>query len=523
MAYSYEIKTILSWRGKLKIHLIEYFEKTVEQYSNKIAVIENDRKITFAELALQAQKMAQIIIQRNIYKAPIAVFLDKSIENIVSDIGIIYSGNFYMNLDTKTPIERLKNILTCINPAILITSDKLYSYIKPALTHEIVIKVEEINQIKEIDVRKMKNICDRIIDTDPLCVINTSGSTGTPKGVVLNHRSYIDYVQWGIDRFSLTEKEILGVMSPTIFDHYNFEISLMMSAGVTLVLLNNNLAAFPQKLLDDVVKHEVSFIFLVPALMVNIANMNLLEHNDLSKIRFVWFAGEVFPTKQFNIWRKYLPQARFVNLYGPIETTVDCTYYEVLRDLKDEEPIPIGYPCKNTDILILDEKNNVITTQNVDGELCVRGTSLAMGYYNNPERTNQAFVQNPLNNSYPEFIYKTGDMVCYNNYNEIVFRGRKDSLIKHLGYRIELGEIEHIVVNVLKIVKNCCVVYQYIKKEITIFYEAETEISIADFRKQIGNNLPKYMVPTIYIFKKELPRNTNGKIDRLKLSQEANV
>jgi len=146
-----------------------------------------------------------------------------------------------------------------------------------------------------------------------------------------------------------------------------------------------------------------------------------------------------------------------------------------------------------------------------------------MGYYNNPEKTREAFVQNPLNKSYPETIYRTGDVVALNDLGEIIFKGRKDSLVKHLGYRIELGEIEHVIVNTLKLAKNGCIVYNSLKKEITLFYEAIKEIPLAYFRREITTVLPKYMVPTVYIRMDELPRNTNGKIDRLQLKNTLNL
>ena len=195
--------------------------------------------------------------------------------------------------------------------------------------------------------------------------------------------------------------------------------------------------------------------------------------------------------------------------------------YIVKRDFDDSEPLPIGYPCRNTDILILNDTDE-LCTPGEEGELCVRGTSLAMGYYKNSEKTAQAFVQNPLNSNYPETIYRTGDVVYINELGEIVFKGRKDSLIKHMGYRIELGEIEHAVINKLKIVQYCCAVYNKQKKEITLFYESAKKIEASEFRKQLIALFPKYMVPVVYIQRDLLPRNTNGKIDRQKLSNEVN-
>lgn len=506
----------------MEINLIEYFEKTLIRKPSKTAIIQKDRSVTFQELGRQSKSLSHAIsCALEGVNQTVAVYLPKSIEAVVSDLACTYSGNIYMNLDVKTPAERIRNILDLICPRLIITDKLYFKNIADVIPADIkIIFWDEIDWSADCACSPEK--WKSLIDTDPLCIINTSGSTGTPKGVVLNHRSYIDYTQWAIGRFGLTGDEILGVMSPILFDHYNFEISLMMTQGVTLVLLNNDLAAFPVKILEEVIRCNVTFIFWVPAIMVNIANMGLLEKMPLEKIKMVWFAGEVFPTKQFNIWKRHLPQATFVNLYGPVETTVDCTYYVAERDIPDDEPLPIGYPCRNTDILILDENNNRITGLGKEGELCVRGSSLAMGYYNNPEKTAAAFVQNPLNSSYPELIYRTGDVVRINEHGEIMFRGRKDSLIKHMGYRIELGEIEHVIVNTLKLVKNACVVYNRHKKEIVLFYEAAEDLPAGDFRLAISKELPKYMIPTVYHRLEVLQRNTNGKIDRLFYSNQVN-
>ena len=260
----------------------------------------------------------------------------------------------------------------------------------------------------------------------------------------------------------------MGSLSPLVFDIYSFELCMLMAKSSTLVVIPEHLSAFPASILKILEEHKVTFLFWVPTIMVNIANMDLLSSIQLPALKTVWFAGEVFPTKQFNYWRKMLPQTTFANLYGPIEITLDCTCFIVNREIKDEESIPIGFPCRNTDILILDADNKLVTEAGKEGELCVRGTSLAMGYYNNPEKTASAFVQNPLNHAYPETIYRTGDVVVINERGEIVFKGRKDTLIKHMGYRTELGEIEHIIINKLKLVKNGCVVYNFSKKEITL-------------------------------------------------------
>lgn len=500
-----------------KINLTEYFEETVENFSGRTAIIDGERTISFKILEEKAKALAtRLIAVSNTLNLPIAVYLSKSIESVFSDLAIIYSGNIYVNLDVKTPSERTANIIDLIKPVSIITDNKYITTLLPLTKGDIkIFNLDEPENYSNLDNDLILNRLSGLIDTDPLCIINTSGSTGTPKGVVLNHRSFIDFMIRSQELFNFSDDEIIGSLSPLVFDIYSYELCLLMSKGTTLVIIPDQISAYPAVILNLMKEKKVSFIFWVPTIMVNIANMDLFSHIQLPDLKLVWFAGEVFPTKQFNYWRHKLPHVKFANLYGPIEITLDCTLYVVERELKDEEPVPIGHAYRNTDILILDEFNRRITSRNLEGELCVRGTSLAMGYYNNPEKTAAAFIQNPLNNAYPELIYRTGDIVFINDLGEIVFKGRKDSMIKHLGYRIELSEIEHVIINRLKLVKNGCVVYNSSRKEITLFYEAEREITSAEFRKVIGLYLPRYMVPAVYHRQDLLKRNTNGKIDRL--------
>lgn len=506
----------------MKINLIEYFIETIGKFPDRIAIIDGERGLSFAELDNKARQLAKAIIDTcDCKNRPIAMFMPKSIEALQADLAITYSGNTYMNLDVKNPAERLGNILALIQPAAVVTNNKFKAIVEPIVGEMIqIINVDELdgNDVVPESSWFVERISD-LIDTDPYCIINTSGSTGTPKGVVLNHKSFIDFMAQTFDEYKFTEDDVIGSLSPVVFDIWSYEICLLMGKGTSIVVIPDTYSSFPVKILQLMQQQNVSYIFWVPTIMVNIANMGLLQQVLLPSLRLCWFAGEVFPTKQFNIWRHNLPQTTFANFYGPIEITLDCVYYTVEREIADDEPIPIGKPFRNTSILILDENDQNVTEPNIEGELCIRGTSLAMGYYNNPEKTAAAFVQNPLNHSYPEIIYRTGDLVFINSRGEIVFKGRRDSLIKHMGYRIELGEIEHVIINTLKLVKNGCVVYNHQRKEITLYYEAENELSAAEFRKAIGNTLPKYMIPVVFNHLPELRRNTNGKIDRLYYSK----
>lgn len=507
---------------KLRTHLLDYFEQTAVAKADKVAVRHNDRSICFAELQEKAKKLGTHLVDRvcGTVNRPIAAFLPKEIYAVVADLGIMYSSNPFMNLDIKTPKERIMNIFNLVEPMAIVTEKKYAAIFSNLPTPVVLIDALDWDAL-ESDDALLRTRRMRLIDTDPFCLINTSGSTGTPKGVVLNHRSFFDFMVVSNERFSFDGSEVMGSLSPVVFDIFDFELCMLMVNGSQLVLLDAMLAAFPARLLEKLVENEVSFIFWVPSIMVNIANMGLLDKIALPHLKLVWFAGEVFPTKQFLVWYDKLPNALFANLYGPIEITLDCTYYVVNKRPVEDEPLPIGIPYRNTDILLLNEENRPCA-MGEEGELCVRGTSLAMGYYNNPEKTAAAFTQNPLNTAYPELIYRTGDMAYLREDGNIMFKGRKDSLIKHMGYRIELGEVEHVIENDLKLVKYCCAVYQYAKKEIVLYYESEHEMTDREFRTAISKVFPAYMIPSVFIRVDELPRNTNGKIDRLLLKNKAN-
>lgn len=273
---------------------------------------------------------------------------------------------------------------------------------------------------------------------------------------------------------------------------------------------------FPIKLLEYLKEKDINFIFWVPSVLGNVATFDALTSVYPDKLKKILFAGEAMPNKHLNYWRGKITDALYSNLYGPTEITVTCTFYIVDRPFEDHESLPIGKARRNAGILILNEKNEE-TQQDEIGELCIRGSLLAFGYYKDKEKTEQVFVQNPLNKDYSETIYLTGDLVFYNDKKEIIYVGRKDSQIKHLGYRIELGEIEN---NLLGIdgIDNICVLYDHSKTKITAFYQGTAIVN--EIRKQALQSLPKYMIPTKWYLLEKLPLNINGKIDRKSLAVE---
>ena len=503
----------------MRTTVIGQFDEIIRKHAEEIAVIEESIQITFNQLGSMAMKIKKEVFGAGCARnCVVAVVLPKSKEIVATDLAVLAAGHAFMNIDCKLPQERIKAIIEQVRPERIITNADLVVKYSDAFQNSEVFCLSKDYLGGELEPWCAET--DNLIDTDPFCVINTSGSTGTPKAVVLNQRSFFDFIDWSDKVYQFGERERLGCLTPVYFDIYVFELCLLMSKGATMVLLDARYSAFPVELIRKLQEERINFIFWVPTIMVNIANADLLDGVTLPELKRVWFAGEVFPMKPFLYWYDHLKDTQFSNLYGPIEITLDCTYYIVNSRLNEQEAIPIGYPCRNTDILILNDKEERCGFME-KGELCVRGSSLAMGYYNDLERTKKVFVQNPLNQSYPELIYRTGDIVYRKENGEIMFVGRKDSLIKHSGYRIELTEIEHLLVNQCKLVKNCCAVYPKVKKEIVLYYEAEQEVDRTTFYRELGKWIPKYMIPKYFIMRNILPQNANGKIDRLQLEKEA--
>lgn len=500
----------------MQINILQYLEGGSKHRWHRTAVEDRGRSFTFKDLEEYGKRCAALLVHRmDVTKQPVCVFLPKCAEVIFADIGIVYSGNIYSNLDIRLPRLRLKSILENLKPVLVITSRDISAKLEAVgCDKERMFFIEDVfDGTVRYDNRKLLARLSSIIDTDPLCIINTSGSTGVPKGVALNHRSTIDFMDWVFGKFEFDSGTRIGSLSPFFFDIYTLELNLCLAKGATIVIIPDELAIFPANLMKFLADQAINFIFWVPSIMVNIANQSLLDKFDLGALKTVFFAGEVFPTRSLNSWRRALPETTFVNLYGPIEITVDCSYFVVDREFQDDEPLPIGFPCRNTDILILNEADKPCEVGQ-RGELCVRGSSLALGYWNDPEKTEKAFVQNPLNTHYRELIYRTGDLVYRNDRGEIMFVGRRDFQIKHMGYRIELPEIEH-QISCMDDIANACLVYNKSKKEITLFYEPSgVGVTPSVIRERLSDVFPKYMLPTAFHSMKELPRNPNGKIDR---------
>ncbi len=495
-------------------NVLEYLENIVKSVPDKIAYADENYGASFREVYDKSRAIGTFLSQEGYYKEPVVVFMGKHPSAIITFYGVIYSGCYYVPIDEEMPRHRIELIFQSLNPkAVICDEDTIksiegFNYSGQTYLYDDIIKTAS-------DELLLANIRDRQIDTDPIYIVFTSGSTGIPKGVVACHRSVIDYIENLSDLLRIDENTVFGNQTPLYVDACLKELYPTLKYGATTYIIPKSLFMFPLKLVDFLNEKKINTVCWVVSALTMISAFGTFEKAKPEYLHTIAFGSEVFPIKQFKLWRQNLPKARFINLYGPTECTGMSCYYEVDRDFELDEAIPIGRPFKNTEIILLDDEDKEAKKGEV-GEICIRGTSLTLGYYKNFEKTNEVFVQNPLNSSYPELIYRTGDLGKYNDRGELVFVSRKDNQIKHMGHRIELGEIE-VVANMQEDIKSACCIFDEVKKKIILYYVGDiTKAEVAAFLKQ---KLPRYMVPNVIENIESMPLTSNGKINRVLLKE----
>lgn len=492
----------------------DYLDESVQKFPDKCAVADERRNMTYRELQLEAKHIAMELIGLQVFRKPVAVYLEKSVECISSFMGVMYSGNFYTMIDVKMPASRIQKIMEVLEPCAVITDAQHYSEVAAINSNARIICYEDA-QNNETDTSLIDDTVSRILSTDIMYVLFTSGSTGVPKGVIISHQALTDFIEWGSAEFGIDENYIFGNQTPLYFSMSVFDVYETIRSGATLYLIPSKLFSLPAMLMQYLFDNRINTIFWVPSALTFLSTLNALKSPFLPELRNVFFGGEVMPVKQLNKWISVYPEVKYVNFYGPTEVTDTCTFYVVNRTFENQETLPMGRACRNMEVFLLDENNQPVQDGET-GEVCVRGVGLANGYYNAPDKTREVFVQNPLNSIYEEKIYRTGDLARKNEYGELVYISRKDFQIKHMGRRIELGEIET-AISSIEGVNSCCCLYNTKKSKIVMIYQGD--ISESDVINRLKELVPDYMIPNTKVKLDSMPLNLNGKVDRHKLEE----
>lgn len=489
--------------------VVKLLEKTAGNYPDKLAVSDEINEFTFAELRDRAREIASFIIKNTGRKnQAIPVEVDRSSLTVVLFMGVLYSGNFYVPVDNKMPKDQLSKLMTDIDPEISL------SLKRESIFHKQGYKEFSFDELINgpIDEILIKDRLDSIIDMDPVYMIYTSGSTGKPKGVVISHRSLIDLSEFLTETFDITGEDVICNQAPFFFDCSVKCIYLMVRNGASLYILRPSYFMFPIKAVEFFNEKKITTLPWATAGLNIISSSGVFEKLKPESLSKVFFAGETLYGRDYMVWKKACPSdTRFINLYGPTEVTVDCTYYEIRKDFEEGDVIPIGKACPNMEVFLLDE-NDDPTPRGEIGEICARGTGISHGYYGDLEKSGSVFVQNPLNSKYRDIIYRTGDMGYLNEDGDIVFVSRKDNQIKHKGHRIELGEVEAASRLIEGLVESVAF-YDYDDKKIVMAYVGDLEER--EVLKALKGKLSAYMVPGVLIRYEDFPRTRNGKVDRV--------
>lgn len=496
-------------------NITNYLTNSAQKYPDKIAFLDSENnQITFSNLKIEAEQISSAIIDvlNGSQNNPIVVFTERNIKSISSFLGVAFSGNFYVPVDSSLPDDRIISMFKILNPKIIINcSDRIFD-------------LQDFNIVSASDLlaTNLPIKTNLTSGDDPLYGIFTSGSTGLPKLVLKSHNSLISFIEEYVNEFNFKNDDIQGNQIPFYFDASTKDLFTTLKTGCTTNIISKGLFSQPGKLAQYLLDNNINSICWVPSALSMLSMFNVFSKFDLTNIKRVLFVGEPMQTRQLNIWKNNLPQTMFVNLYGSTENAGNCLYYKVDKTFDDDERIPIGKPFKNAKVFLLNDDDQIVTKTDTSnqGEICVSGNILSLGYYKNFKATNEKFCQNPLNQDYYERIFRTGDIGKYDKNQNIIYICRKDYQIKLNGYRIELGDIEVAVGSIDSINSSCCI-FDEKKKKIVLFYasendEKETLVSV------LTNKLPSYMLPSKYIHLTEMPLNQNGKIHRTKLKEMYN-
>ena len=495
-------------------NILDWLDLSSCRFPDKTAFADATHFVSFGQLAQRTRQAATFIAQHAESRQPIALFCDKTVDAVSAMFGAVRAGCFYCVLDTRQPDLRLADMVSTLQPALVLCDAAniergreafeslglTVALLEEAIAHEVDGAVIEAR-------RAQANSCD------PLYLNFTSGSTGTPKGVTVGHRSVLHFIPHFADIFDFTEDDVIANQAPLDFDVSVKDLYTGIYTGATVHLVPREYFSIPTQLMDFLCERQVTSLTWAVGALCFITTMGGFDYRVPDTIKKVLFSGEVMPPKHLKRWMERLPHATFVNLYGPTEITCNCTYHVVTEADDLDKPLPAGIPFPDEKVFLLDD-GKLVSEPGAEGEICVGGITLALGYYNAPERTAEAFTQNPLTLAWPETIYHTGDMGFWDEDGLLRFCGRRDHQIKHLGQRIELGEIEYAACAVEGVDRACCL-YDDAKKRIVLFYSGTPDSKQVKGALKLA--LPNHMVPNRLRQVEQMPLTKNGKIDRTAL------
>ena len=496
-----------------RTNVLTYLEDSTRRNPNATAVVDESGTYTYARLLEDTQRIGTALASRGASGSSVIIMLRKSELALACMLGTLQAGAFYVPVDTDAPAHRLQHMAATLGDALVVAGEKNVDAVHQALPERKVLVAEELLR-HPVDAEALEAARSHLLSCDPAYVMFTAGSTGTPKGVAVSHGAIASFVDEFVRTFGFTSEDRFANQAPFDFDISVKDVYGSLAVGATLVLVPRELFMQPQALVDYLEKNQVTVMVWAVAALCIASAYHVLSPGRLQSVRQVLFSSEVIPRKHLDAWLKCLPNARFVNLYGPTEITCNCLYHVVDRTAAYPQGLPLGKSFGHCEVLLLDEADQLVTEPGKLGELVVRGPSVALGYVGNPEATARSFVQNPLNSMYHDRVYRTGDLAEMLDSGDLVFRGRRDNQIKYMGHRIELEEVDKAFED-LPGVQRCRCAFDARRQRLRVFFEGTAEE--AALPRLVADTLPTSMSPSSITRVDSMPLNKNGKVDRAEL------
>jgi amino acid adenylation domain-containing protein len=498
--------------------------------------------VTYAELESESGRLARVLYEMGVKRGDrVGIHLNRSIHSVVGALGILKAGAAYVPIDPMAPAGRIDYIVNRCGIRHLVTSQKRLGALEGVfpsggpLQGVFVMdgrdsRPQTFGSAARVDWEGVRDgIPDGIpngasLDADLAYILFTSGSTGNPKGVMITHRNSLTFVDTAHAFFGMNKEDRFSNICPLHFDMSVFDLYVAFEAGASVDIIPESAAIFPTRLAETIEKNRITVWNSVPSALSLLANYGNLQQHDLSGLRLILFAGEVFPVKYLRRLKECIPAARFCNMYGQTEANTSTYYWVEKVPSDDRQALPIGKSLPNFEVFALDGDGRKIEGPGQEGELFVRASSVALGYWGDEEKTRQNFVRNPLLPDLNETVYRTGDLVRLDADGNYVFLGRKDHMIKSRGYRIEIGEIEAVLQDHPGVRQAVVVPIpdDLIGNRISVLIvpAARDGLEKEEILAYCSRHLPKYMIPEIVEFRDRLPTTSSGKVDRKKLAAD---
>lgn len=496
--------------------ILEWLEKTSEKFDSKAIYCDMDLSVNFSQTVVCAKAIGTALDKVLKTKAPVAVFMDRCVDTPIGYFGVLYSGRAYAPIDARLPKKRIEKILEVLKPEKVITQFQLKDIVEEYVAPDQIVYYEDLIK-SEINQERLNAIRSTMIGPDPLCIIFTSGSSGNPKGVILSHQSVITYISAYAKVMNIEDNDRLGNQSPLDYIAAIRDIYLPIMTGCQSYIIPKDYFMSPGNLFNFLNEYEITSVGWSVSAFTIASTLGVFKEYKLDTLKKICFSGSIMPAKVLAEWQKNLPNAYFVNQYGPTEATASCTYYEIDHIVEPDEVLPIGKAYDGYRIYLIKDDNTAALVGE-EGEICVAGSGLTLGYYNDPVRTSESFIINPLIGAYNERIYKTGDIGVLREDGILEFHGRRDRQVKHMGHRVELDEIECAAATVAG-VKECACIYNHEKEKLFLYYSGS--IDKKELSGELRTILPGFMLPRKIENLMELPKLPNGKIDYSTLKEKS--